>query len=113
MAGQYKVATAATPALRTTAFEDTRSVLRRFEDVVVGPFFDGDTLDIVDFATGPALLRLARLDHILETESFAKLPRMAAWSQRLAERPAFRDTLIADFEERFRTLVVEHRTIAA
>lgn len=37
---------------------------------------------------------------------------VAAWSQRISERPAFRDTLIADFDERFRALLQDARTAA-
>ena len=113
LAAQYRIAVAATPALRATAIEAARDTLGRFEAELVGPYFSGEQLDLVDFATGPALLRFERLDRIIGIDLFAGLPRVAAWSRRLAERPAFRDTLVADFDERFRKVVVDHGTRAA
>ncbi|MEJ7597839.1 MAG: glutathione S-transferase family protein [Kofleriaceae bacterium] len=113
MAGQYKISVAKTPTDRDAAFTAARDALQRFEEVVVGPYFGGDAIGLVDFAAGPALVRFERLDRMLGLDSYRGLPRMAAWSNRLAGRPAFRDTLAADFDQRFRALVVDHGTAAA
>jgi glutathione S-transferase len=112
MTGHYKIATAPTPAERAPAVARTREALERFEQVVRGPWFDGEALTLVDFAAGPALLRLQRLDAWLGLEIFAGLPRVTAWVEAIAQRPAFRDTLVRDFDQRFRELVADHHAAA-
>ncbi|HUQ03783.1 MAG TPA: glutathione S-transferase family protein [Kofleriaceae bacterium] len=112
MAGLYTIMTAPTPLARQSAVARTRDVLVRFEQVVVGPWFDGADLTLVDFAAGPALLRLQRLDRWLELELFAGLPRVTAWTEAIVRRPAFADTLVPDFDERLRGMVVDHAAAA-
>ena len=112
MAGHYKVAVAKTAAERTTALAGAREALQRFEQVVVGPWFAGNNLGIVDFAAGPALVRFARLGRELGIEVYEGLPKVAAWSKRIGERPAFKDSLIADFDERFHALIHRHDAAA-
>jgi glutathione S-transferase len=112
MAGHYKIATAATPADRASAVARTREALERFEPVVRGPWFDGEQLTLVDFAAGPALLRLQRLDAWLHLDIFRDLPNVTAWVDAVAQRPAFKDTLVRDFDERFHALVVDHHAAA-
>lgn len=112
MTGHYKIATAATPDERTQAIATARDSLERFEQVVAGPFFAGERLGMVDVAAGPALLRFARLDAILGIDSYASLPKMAAWSRAIVDRPSFRDTLAADFETRYRALIKLHGVAA-
>jgi glutathione S-transferase len=108
LAGHHKIVVAPTPAERAAAISATRETMQRFEQAIVGPCFTGDQLSIVDVAAGPALLRLERMGHVLGIEVYADLPRMAAWSHQLTERPAFRDTLVPDFDARYRALVVQH-----
>jgi glutathione S-transferase len=79
---------------------------------VRGPWFDGDALTLVDFAAGPALMRIGRLDRWLDLHLFEGLPRVTTWSRGVADRPAFRDTLVADFDDRLRALVAEHHAAA-
>ena len=109
----YKISVAKTPAEREAAVAGARETLQRLETVVVGPYFFGDAISLVDFAAGPALIRFEYLDRILGLDIYRDLPRMAAWSKLLAARPAFRDTLVADFEQQFRAVVVDHGTAAA
>ena len=90
----------------------TRETLERFESVIRGPWFDGEALTLVDFAAGPALLRLQKLDRWLHLDVFRELPKVTAWADGIARRPAFRDTLVADFDERFHALVVDHHAAA-
>jgi glutathione S-transferase len=112
MTGHYKVATAATPADRAAARRALRDTLERFEQVVRGPWFDGDTLSLVDFAAGPALVRIERIDRWLDLSLFDGLPKVAAWARAVVERPAFRDTMVADFDDRLRAVVVDHHVAA-
>lgn len=108
LAVHYKIATAETPAARATAIEDSRGVLRRFEDVVAGPFFTGADIGLVDFAAGPGLFRIERIDAELGLDLYAGLPKLAAWSRTLSERAAFRDSLVPDFAAQFHAFIKRH-----
>ena len=112
MTGHYKIATAATPDERTQAIATARDTLQRFEQVIAGPLFAGETLGIVDVAAGPALVRFERMDAILGLDSYAGLPKVAAWSHAIVGRPAFRDTLAPDFDVRYRAMIKRHDAAA-
>ena len=112
MVGHYKTAVAATPADRLSAIAAAKETLARFEPMLTGTFFAGDEPGLVDFAAGPALVRFEKLARELDVDFYAGLPRVAAWSKALAERPAFRDTLVPDFDERFHALVTHHDAAA-
>jgi len=112
MTGHYRIATAATPDERTQAIAVARDTLERFEQVIAGPLFAGEALGMVDVAAGPALVRFARLDAILGLDSYAGMPKVAAWSRAIVERPAFRDTLAPDFDVRYRAMIKVHGAAA-
>ncbi len=112
LAGQYKIAVAATPADRDAARTQTREVLRRFENAIVGPFFAGDAVGLVDIAAGPGLVRFEKLNAWLGLDIYAGVPKVAAWSKCISERPSFKDTLVPDFDERFRQLVKTYNAAA-
>ncbi len=102
--GHYKIAVAK-PADRPAATAAARDTLARFEPVIAGPYFAGESPGLVDFAAGPALVRFEKLQGMLGIDVYSDLPRVAAWARAVAARPAFRDTLVADFDERFRALI--------
>jgi glutathione S-transferase len=102
----YKIAIAATKHERDAAVTAARDALARFEPLLVhGPFLAGDKPGLVDFAAGPALVRFEKLRSELGIDVYANLSRIAAWSHAVTSRPAFRDTLIADFDERYHAFV--------
>jgi glutathione S-transferase len=104
MVGHYKIAVAK-PAERPAAIAAARETLARFEPVNAGRYFAGDEPGLVDFAAGPALVRFEKLQGVLGLDLYGELPRVAAWAREIAARPAFRDTLVADFDDRFRALI--------
>jgi glutathione S-transferase len=108
MTAHYKIAIAETAPARDAAKRNARDVLTRFEKVVVGPWFTGDQLTLVDFAAGPALIRFERLDRWLGTDLYRDLPKVTAWSRAVSEHAAFTRTLVPDFDDRFRALIAEH-----
>lgn len=105
VAGHYKIAAAPTAEARTAATAAARSILEKFEAVIVGPFFSGEQIGLVDFAAGPGLVRFEILAEELGQDFYAGLPKVAEWSRRISERPAFRSVMVPDFRERFRTLI--------
>ena len=110
--GQYKIAVATTQAERSSAVAGTRETLKRFESLVKGRFFRGDDIGLVDFATGPALVRLAKLDGWLQLGVFRDLPNVEAWTHTLADLPAFTETLVEDFDDRLRAMIALHDVAA-
>lgn len=112
MSSQYKLMTAATPADRRAAVTSARDTLGRFDAAIVGPWFSGEALGLVDFAAGPALVRFRVLEQELGLDLFAGLPRAAAWAEQISARPAFHDTLVADFPDRLRSLIIHHDVAA-
>lgn len=105
MSGHYKIAVARSEAERDAARAATRETLARFERVVAGPWFNGDAPALVDFAAGPALLRLDRIDRWLELGLFDELPKVRAWTDAVLALPAFTETLVPEFDDRLRALV--------
>jgi glutathione S-transferase len=102
----YKIAIAANHRERAAAITAARDALARFEPLLTtGPFVAGDKPGLIDFAAGPALVRFAKLERELGIDIYAGLPKIAAWSRAITERPAFRDTLVADFDERYHAFV--------
>jgi hypothetical protein len=75
MMGQYKIAVATSQSERDKAVAATRDTLKRFESTIKGSYFAGDAIGLVDFATGPALVRLAKLDAWLHLGVFRDLPK--------------------------------------
>lgn len=66
------------------------------------PYFNGDTLSLVDFSWAPLFMRaeiLAIGDQLYPADHF---PRTAAWGRRLLELPAVHDSVVADFPELLR-----------
>lgn len=112
MMGQYKIAVATSKAERDKAVAATRDTLKRFEPLIKGRFFLGDEIGLVDFATGPALVRLAKLDGWLHLGVFRDLPNIEAWTYTLASLPAFTETLVDDFDERLHAMIALHDVAA-
>lgn len=112
MVANYKIAVADTAKDRDAAVGSARDALGRFENLLGDRVFvGGDTPGLVDFAAGPALLRFEKLRDELGLDVYAGLPKVAAWSQAIVQRPAFSGTLVADFDVRFHDFV--HHDIAA
>jgi glutathione S-transferase len=77
------------------------------------PWFNGDSLSLVDFAYAPLFMRteiLALGDTLYPTD---QLPRTAAWGRRLLELPAVRDSVVADFPELLRNYIRRKAPYAA
>jgi len=66
------------------------------------PYFNGDTLSLVDFSWAPLFMRAEILTLDDQLYPAEHLPRTAAWARRLLELPAVRDSVVADFPELLR-----------
>jgi glutathione S-transferase len=110
--GQYKIMVATSQSERDKAIAGTRDTLKRFEQTIKGAYFAGEAIGLVDFSTGPGLVRLAKLDAWLHLDLFRDLPKVAAWTKTLASLPAFSQTMVADFDQRLRDMVAMHDVAA-
>jgi len=74
--------------------------LARLEQVLGdGPFFNGDSLALVDTAFAPLFMRLEMLNRFVSTYDRESLPRVAAWSDALLALPEVRDSVVPEFEK--------------
>lgn len=81
----------------------TRDIRTRFEQLEdtlgAGPYFGGAHFSIVDAAFGPVFRYFDVFEQIDDFGFFAGLPKVAAWRQRLAERPSVRAAVRADYPQ--------------
>jgi glutathione S-transferase len=66
------------------------------------PYFNGDTLSLVDFSYAPLFMRADILNIDDQLYPVDHLPRTAAWGRRLLELPAVQDSVVTDFPELLR-----------
>jgi len=66
------------------------------------PYFNGDTLSLVDIAWAPLFMRSEILTLGEQLYPAEQLPRTAAWGRKLLELPAVRDSVAADFPDLLR-----------
>jgi glutathione S-transferase len=110
---EYKLSTAATIEDRDAARATIASLLTRLETELVGPFFAGSALGIVDLAVAPAFFRYQILERTLRLGLFEDVPRVAAWAERLAARPSVAKSLVDDFDSLYRARYgAAHRVVA-
>lgn len=71
------------------ALKDSMTVV---QGLIKGPFFGGDTLNLVDYQIGGLLYRYYELEF-----ERADLPGLKAYYDRLCDRPAYRKNIMVDF----------------
>lgn len=93
--------TAADETALAAATRDIRARFEQLEDTLgAGPYFGGAHFSIVDAAFGPVFRYFDVFERIDDFGFFAGLPKVAAWRQRLAERPSVRAAVRADYPQR-------------
>jgi glutathione S-transferase len=96
----YRMQTAETEARAKEAAVAVRGMLGRLEDQVVGPYFSGEKVTLMDSATGPALQRLGWIDEIApELTLFDGVPKVRAWRDALLARDAFKRSAVPELRE--------------
>ena len=107
----YKLMIAKTPAELATARAALDAPLDRFEEALRAdaPYFAGDTIGIVDYASAPALYRFHHLEATYKIDLFGARPKTRAWAERLASRASVATSVVPDFAERYHALLVEYQ----
>lgn len=67
-----------------------------------GPFFNGAAFSLADTAYAPLFMRLDIIERLYPQGLFEPTPKVRAWSDALLARPSVRESVVADFETRFR-----------
>jgi glutathione S-transferase len=103
IADAWRMGVAASEAESRAAVDALRAKLARFEAELVGPFFTGPELALVDTASIPMLQRAAWTNELRpELEVFAGLPKVRAWLDAAEQLDAVRRSTVADIRELYR-----------
>lgn len=70
--------------------------------VAAAPWFDGEPFSLVDVVFAPVFRYFDVLDAIIGPDTFAGLPKVAAWRGALAERDSVRTGVSPDYPDRLR-----------
>jgi len=73
----------------------------RAEEILQGPFFDGETFSLVDAAFAPLFLRQRILDRAMGTSTFKLFPKLSKWCEVLCTRDSVKKSVIATFQESY------------
>lgn len=74
--------------------------LERVEEVLgPGPYFDGQSLALVDTAFAPLFMRLEILNRVEPVVEWAETPKVAAWARALLALPVVRQSVVPEFRE--------------
>ena len=64
-----------------------------------GPWFNGEQFTLADTAFAPLFMHNAVANHQFSVIDTQTMPKVAAWSKRLLELPAVKNSVVAEFEE--------------
>lgn len=93
------------------AAEALRARFVRLEEALgQGPWFAGREFSLVDAVFGPVFRYFDVLDRIDGAAMLADLPRIAAWRERLRDRPSVRDAVAPDYPERLARFLLARRS---
>ena len=67
-----------------------------------GPFFNGTAFSLADTAYAPLFMRLDIIERLYPQALLEPVPKVRAWSDALLIRPSVQESVVADFETRFR-----------
>ncbi|MGB1111163.1 MAG: glutathione S-transferase family protein [Gammaproteobacteria bacterium] len=84
--------------------------LDMMEEVIAGPYFNGEEPYLVDFATAPLFMRLEILGDFYDREEY---PKVAAWSDALLALPVVQDSVVPEFEMLFKGMVKNRSAFTA
>lgn len=104
---------------QVAAMEGARKALARLEEALrqersnEGPFFNGETLCVVDAAYAPFLMRFSLVEELCKTGLLNEFPRVDAWRQALAGSDIIKGSVVPEFGELFEVNLRKRRTYAA
>ena len=104
---------------QVAAMDGARKALARLEDALtqershVGPFFNGETLCVVDAAYAPFFMRFSLVEDLCKTGLLKEFPEVDAWRQALAGSDVIKGSVVPEFGEVFEANLRKRQTYAA
>lgn len=104
---------------QVAAMDGARKALARVEEALTrersnkGPFFNGETLCVVDAAYAPFLMRFSLVEGLCKTGLLTDFPKVDAWRQALAECDIIKGSVVPEFRELFGANLRKRQTYAA
>ena len=99
---QFHLMTAADEKAFEEVWNRTEPRLAKLEAAISGPFFNGDTVSLVDTAFAPLLQRYAIMAEIMDLPDYADFTGLHRWWEALRQRPSVPGSVPADFETQLR-----------
>jgi len=88
-----------------TQCNELREKLSQLENQLVGPLFNGTEFSLADAAFAPFFMRLQLLEQWHALGLLQGLPKLAAWSEQMLERPSVRESVVSDFAPLYREFI--------
>ena len=104
---------------QVAAMDGARKALARVEEALTlergnkGPFFNGETLCIVDAAYAPFLMRFSLVEGLCKTGLLTEFPKVDEWRQALAESDIIKGSVVPEFREIFGANLRKRQTYAS
>ena len=104
---------------QVAAMNGARKALARLEEALTlergnkGPFFNGETLCIVDAAYAPFLMRFSLVEGLCKTGLLTEFPEVDAWRQALAGSDIIKGSVVPEFREIFGANLRKRQTYAS
>lgn len=107
IADSWRMGTASSKEAALEHAHALRDKLTRFEAELVGPFYMGAELSLVDTATIPMLQRLAwTVEQAPELQVFDELPKVRAWHDAAVQLDAVKRSAVPDLRELYRAYLI-------
>ena len=104
---------------QVAAMDGARKALARVEEALTrersnkGPFFNGETLSVVDAAYAPFLMRFSLVEELYKTGLLTEFPEVDAWRQALGECEIIKGSVVPEFREIFGANLRKRQTYAS
>ena len=113
-----KVSYAKTEEERTSAITELPKTLQKIEDALSqrknnGPYFNGNSLCLVDAAYAPFLMRFNIVEAINPSGILGDFPKISAWSNALLSNESVINSVSEDFAAVFETNLYKRDSLAA
>ncbi|MDH5444387.1 MAG: glutathione S-transferase family protein [Gammaproteobacteria bacterium] len=97
----YRYATAADKETFEASRQELKDSLLKLEPMVKGPFFNGESFNLIDAAFASLFMRMDILESQHSSGFYADTPNIAAWAAALAERDTVRNSVVPDLAQKY------------
>ena len=101
------------------AMDDAQLALAKLEDAIdkergnAGPYFNGDSLSMVDAAYAPFFMRFTLIENICETGLMKNFLKVDSWRRALVDNDIVKDSVVSDFSKVFQLNLRKRKAYAA